>query len=204
MERSFESVVFPNVPISQYSIAASSFSGSAKYLSAIIMALDMAFITMPASTYVLVDRERVALTSSITHTTAASPPQKAPLAIANMPDVETDTIAMAAPRFAPPAMPIISGDARGFLNIIWYTLPATPSPTPAIIAIMVRERRSVKNTLRVISSTSLPENMARMSSTVMEYLPTQIETTAATNIAAVTAANNAGTRPFFADFPFTF
>ncbi len=53
MERSFESVVFPNVPISQYSIAASSFSGSAKYLSAIIMALDMAFITMPASTYVL-------------------------------------------------------------------------------------------------------------------------------------------------------
>ena len=79
-----------------------------------------------------------------------------------------------------------------------------PSPTPAIIAIMVRERRSVKNTLRVISSTSLPANMARMSSTVMEYLPTQIETTAATNIAAVTAANNAGTRPFFADFPFTF
>ncbi len=118
MERSFESVVFPNVPISQYSIAASSFSGSAKYLSAIIMALDMAFITMPASTYVLVERERVALTSSITHTTAAKPPQKAPLAIANMPDVEMDTIAIAAPRFAPPAMPIISGEARGFLNII--------------------------------------------------------------------------------------
>ena len=67
-----------------------------------------------------------------------------------------------------------------------------------------RGRRSVKNTLRVISSTSLPANMASMSSTVMEYLPTQIEVTAATNIAAVTAANNAGTRPFFADFPFTF
>ena len=82
------------------------------------MALDMAFITMPASTYVLVERERVALTSSITHTTAAKPPQKAPLAIANMPDVEMDTIAIAAPRFAPPAMPIISGEARGFLNII--------------------------------------------------------------------------------------
>ena len=46
----FAAVVLPNVPISQYSIAASSFSGSAKYLSPIMTALETAFITIPAST----------------------------------------------------------------------------------------------------------------------------------------------------------
>ena len=63
-------------------------------------------------------RDRVARTRNITARTARNPPIKDPIAISIIPDEVKTTIANAAPKFAPPAIPIISGEANGFLKII--------------------------------------------------------------------------------------
>lgn len=90
-------VVVPNVPMDQYSMAASSFSGSAKYFKAMITAFDTALIIIPAKTKVEVEVDPVALTNNMTQVTASSPPQKAPVAMPSMPEEEIVTMATAAP-----------------------------------------------------------------------------------------------------------
>ena len=56
------------------------------------------------------------------------------------------TMAQAAPREAPEATPVRSGEASGLRNTVWYTPPASPRAQPASSPMHILGNRSCQNT----------------------------------------------------------
>ncbi|MPN47672.1 hypothetical protein SDC9_195276 [bioreactor metagenome] len=83
----------------------------------------------------------------------------------------------------------MSGEARGFLKIVWYILPAIPKPNPETSAIIVLGSRRLKNTLLLISLIGFPIIKSFISPKVIGYLPTQTENKDATKIETDTNIN---------------
>ena len=105
------------LPIIQYSMDASCFSGSAASLKTISAVCERACTAIPARTIdmlllPLVNPARISESS-----TAITPPAKALTVTDIIPD-EINTIEKAAPALAPLETPIISGAASGFLKIV--------------------------------------------------------------------------------------
>lgn len=112
-----ERVTPPRLPIIQYSIDASSFSGSAVSFRNIRIVCASACTAIPARTIEegLFPGAR-AESPRETHT-ARSPPTKAKTVVPTMPE-ETKRIAKAAPALAPEETPMMSGEARGFPKMV--------------------------------------------------------------------------------------
>ena len=101
------------LPMIQYSMLASSFSGSAVSFSSIKRVCASACTAMPASTRFILLRPGAAAAKPSERNTAASPPAKAHTVVPSVPE-ETNKMANAAPTLAPDDTPMISGLARGF------------------------------------------------------------------------------------------
>ena len=101
----------------QYSMEASSRSGSAvsfRHMSAVCA---RAWTAIPASTMVLCRPERSSAESPSASATAASAPAKEAAVTAPAPD--KNRIPAAAPALAPEETPITSGDASGLRKTVW-------------------------------------------------------------------------------------
>ncbi len=135
----------------QYSMLASSFSGSAVSFSSIKRVCASACTAMPASTRFILLRPGAAAAKPSERNTAASPPAKAHTVVLSVPE-ETNKMANAAPTLAPDDTPMISGLASGLRKTVWYTKPATPRPNPPASAITARGRRSTVKVRTAIAS----------------------------------------------------
>ena len=102
----------------QYSMLASSFSGSAVSFSSISSVWASAWTAMPASTSDILLRPGAAAASPSERNTAASPPAKAQTVVDSAPD-DTNRMANAAPTLAPEDTPMMSGLASGLRNTVW-------------------------------------------------------------------------------------
>ena len=111
-------VTAARLPMIQYSMLASSFSGSAVSLSSISSVWASAWTAMPASTSDILLRPGAAAASPSERNTAASPPAKAQTVVDSAPD-ETNRMANAAPTLAPEETPMMSGLASGLRNTVW-------------------------------------------------------------------------------------
>ena len=99
---------------------------------------------MPASTMVLLRPLLSRLERARANTTASSAPAKADSVTAAAPD--RNKMPAAAPALAPEDTPMMSGEASGLRNTVWYTNPATPRAKPPTRPTMVLDRRKVTNT----------------------------------------------------------
>lgn len=106
------------LPIIQYSMDASCFSGSAASFKNIRIVCATEWIAIPVSIMVYLFFPGTAYAVRSVIESAIRPPANAHIEI-NGAEAETATIANAAPALAPDETPAISGDARGFLNTSW-------------------------------------------------------------------------------------
>ena len=104
-------------PMIQYSMEASSRSGSAVSLRAIRAVCARECTAMPASTMVPLRPLLSRLERARANTTASSAPAKADSVTAAAPD--RNKIPAAAPALAPEDTPMISGEASGLWNTVW-------------------------------------------------------------------------------------
>ena len=88
---------------------------------------------------------RAAPTRRSTRARAAIPMRKEPPMISSRVPAPS-TMAQAAPREAPEATPVRSGEASGLRNTVWYTPPASPRAQPASSPMHILGNRSCQNT----------------------------------------------------------
>ena len=147
------------LPMIQYSMDASCFSGSASSFRKMRVVWAKLCTAIPANTIPLPSCPAVRDASISARTTEPRAPANADAVTAIEPD--RNRMPNAAPALAPEDTPMISGDANGFRNTVWKTKPATPRTKPPIQPTIPRLARNVTNTCHCLGSPDIiPESVS--------------------------------------------
>ncbi len=114
----FDAVTPERLPMIQYSIEASCFSGSAMSFKSMRTVCARAWTAIPARTMEEWSRTGERAVSPRERQTARRAPKNAK-SVVDGAAAETNRIAKAAPALAPEETPMMSGDASGFRKTVW-------------------------------------------------------------------------------------